>query len=84
MSSQKAYGFYPEKNNDTKAFFGGTVPGEMINEATKDLPSSILTSRLIVQVNKSPFVASQAKIDEWETSEAVNKSIFNLKFAIFL
>ena len=69
MSSEKAFGFYPDENDELKAVFNYDVPGELKDGAINSSPSSLLTARLIVQVNKSPFFNSQSKIDEWRTSD---------------
>jgi hypothetical protein len=46
-----------------------TIGGQIVDEATKPESSSLLTARLIVQVNKQPFQDSQAQIDVWRTSD---------------
>jgi hypothetical protein len=68
MSSQKAFGFYPDPSNESSAIFG-TVPGQLADEWEKQPSLSLLTARLIVQVNKDPYNASQAVIDNWTTSD---------------
>lgn len=67
MSSQKAYGFYPDGMG--KAIFGGNVPGDVVNEATKGPHAALLTSRLIVRVNKAAYDDSQKLIAGWETQD---------------
>jgi hypothetical protein len=68
ISSQQAFGFYPDASDESKAAFG-TVSGQLVDEATKNTPSSLLTARLIVQVNKDPFETSQVEITTWQTSD---------------
>lgn len=68
MSSQLSFGFYPEEGNGLKAVFS-TVPGKLTDEATKSTPSSLLTARVIVRVNKQAFDASQIEIEKWKTAD---------------
>lgn len=67
MSSTKAYGFYPDGAG--KAVFGADVPGFIVNEATKGPTHALLTSRVIVRVNKSEYEASQQLIVTWATQD---------------
>ena len=68
MSSQKSFGFYPDPNDASKAVFT-TVSGTLVNEATQNASSSLLTARLIAQVNKQPYTDSQSQIALWQTSD---------------
>ncbi len=68
MSSQRAFGFYPEEGNGLKAIFA-TVPGKLTDEAIKATPSNLLTARIIVRTNKQAFEASQSQIEKWKTSD---------------
>lgn len=67
ISRQMAYGFYPDGMG--KAIFGGDVPGDVVNEATKEPYAALLTSRLIVRVNKTAYDESQRLIAGWETQD---------------
>lgn len=67
-SVQSAYGFYPNPNDSFRALFQ-TVSGQIVNEANNPSPSSLLTARLIVQVNRQPFTDSQGQIATWRTSD---------------
>ena len=68
MSSQRSFGFYPEEGSGFKAVFS-TVPGNLINEATRFSPSALLTARIILRVDKQTFEASQIEIERWQTSD---------------
>ena len=69
MSSQIAFGFYPKNDISTDAILGTDVPGSILNEATKPETSSLLTSRIIVRVDKSTFEKSQLQINIWRTAD---------------
>lgn len=69
MSSQIAFGFYPKDGNTTDVLLGNDVPGQVLNEALQHAPSSLLTARVIAQVNKSAFDQSQREIERWKTAD---------------
>ena len=81
MSTQRAFGFYPQDESaagEVAAVFTD-VTGNLVDEALKKTSpttglssfadSSLLTARLIVQVNQTSFAASQGEIDTWKTSD---------------
>jgi hypothetical protein len=69
MSSAKAFGFYPADGEKKKMIFGN-VKGELANEATKKPnQQSLLTHRLIVQVNKQKWLDSQKEVATWRTED---------------
>lgn len=69
MSSQISFGFYPKDGSAAEAILGKDVPGQILNEATKPIASSLLTSRIIIQVNKVNFDLSQRQIQKWSTGD---------------
>lgn len=68
MSSQKSYGFYPDEGAGLKAIFS-TVPGHLVNEATKSGTSLFLTARIIISVNRGSYETAAQEIEKWATAE---------------
>ena len=81
MSSQKAFGFYPQDESATGevAALFTDIPGALVDDALKKTSpttglssfanSTLSTARLIVQVNQAPFASSQAEVDTWRTAD---------------
>jgi hypothetical protein len=69
ISSEKAFGFYPNEDSDENEALFTEATGAIVNEATKNTPSNLLTARLIVRVNKDAFTASQDEILVWKTTD---------------
>lgn len=65
-SSQTAFGFYPESGKKFGVF--GSVPGAIRNEALKPY-SSLITDRVIIEVNSDWYEASKVEIAKWSTSD---------------
>lgn len=68
MSSNEAYGFYPETG--TKAVFG-SVPGQLRDEIAKNAVDAMknVTSMLYVRVNQDDFTSSKSLFSQWETTD---------------
>lgn len=66
LSSQAAFGFYPAQSNRFGVF--GAVPGAIRNEALKPT-SSLITDRVIIEVNRDWYEASQTEMAKWATSD---------------
>ena len=66
MSTFKAFGLYPDSDNELKIVFG-EVPGEIKDEWQSDKMSDI-THRLIVKVNKAAYQKSLQVKRKWETN----------------
>lgn len=64
-----AQGFYPDERPALVRFFG--IRGEIVDESTNDssVKSSLLTHRLVCQVDRPTFLQSQSAATKWNDEE---------------
>ena len=77
--SQVGYGFYPVST--VKAIAFQNVPGTLVNEAF-NTNSTLITDRLIVEVNKEAFFDSQKACVTWATTDYNKFSSNCINFAM--